>query len=142
MSGADKAVLDGKSGSLSGSLAGSLAATTLDYGDAPPKQASIPRRVVDSFRRDPHAHTTPPGFVGADGKVFDVEYAIAATADSPLARQLKGRHLQMIAIGGSIGEFWGTLVRSLSWHGGEELGGGGPKERNRGNRRMSRESEG
>jgi amino acid transporter len=27
------------------------------------------------------------------------------TANSGLARELKGRHLQMIAIGGSIGEF-------------------------------------
>lgn len=60
-------------------------------------------RMFDSFKRDPNAHATPPGTVGADGKVFDVETANAATADSGLARHLKGRHLQMIAIGGSIG---------------------------------------
>lgn len=67
-------------------------------------QGSFMTRLVDSFKRDPNAHTTPPGTVGADGKVFDVEHATAATAESPLARSLKGRHLQMIAIGGSIGE--------------------------------------
>lgn len=68
-------------------------------------------RVFDSFKRDPNAHATPPGTVGADGKVFDVEGAVAATAESPLSRHLKGRHLQMIAIGGSIGEFYDMLLQ-------------------------------
>jgi amino acid transporter len=72
------------------------------YGDDS-HRSGIMNRVVDSFKRDPHAHATPKGAVGADGKVFDVESAAAATAESPLARKLKGRHLQMIAIGGSIG---------------------------------------
>ncbi|RDI87344.1 hypothetical protein Vi05172_g2785 [Venturia inaequalis] len=76
-------------------------------------------RVVDSFKRDPHQHATPRGVVGADGKVFDVETAAAATAESPLARKLKGRHLQMIAIGGSIGT--GLFVGS-----GSALAHGGP----------------
>jgi amino acid transporter len=66
-------------------------------------RTGLMNRVVDSFRRDPNVHATPKGAVGADGKVFDVENAAAATAESPLARKLKGRHLQMIAIGGSIG---------------------------------------
>ncbi|KAF2405520.1 amino acid permease [Trichodelitschia bisporula] len=77
------------------------------------------QRFMDSFRRDPNIHATPKGVIGADGKVFDVESAAAATAESPLARKLKGRHLQMIAIGGSIGT--GLFVGS-----GSALANGGP----------------
>lgn len=64
---------------------------------------SVPRRILDSFKQDPNLRTTPRGVVGANGKVFDCEAAAHAIADSPLHRKLKGRHLQMIAIGGSIG---------------------------------------
>jgi amino acid transporter len=74
------------------------------YGDVDDSSRDgILLRVLDSFKRDPSAHTTPKGSVGANGKVFDVEGAASNTAESPLARKLKGRHLQMIAIGGSIG---------------------------------------
>lgn len=66
-------------------------------------QHSIARRFVESFKRDPNLTMTPPGVVGANGRVFHAEIAAEATATSPLARKLKGRHLQMIAIGGSIG---------------------------------------
>jgi amino acid transporter len=76
-------------------------------------------RFVDSFKKDPNAHATPTGAVGADGRVFDVETAAQATASSPLTRSLKGRHLQMIAIGGSIGT--GLFVGS-----GSALAHGGP----------------
>lgn len=61
------------------------------------------RRAWDSFKRDPDAHITKKGQVGANGHVFDLEGAAQSTAESGLARKLKGRHLQMIAIGGSIG---------------------------------------
>lgn len=75
------------------------------YGESSTQREGIGRRVLDSFKRDPNVTMTPKGTVGTDGKVFDVESAAANTANSPLARRLKGRHLQMIAIGGSIGMF-------------------------------------
>lgn len=76
-------------------------------------------RFIDSFRRDPHARvasrryvpprpTSSPSGTGSDtdvedGRYYDHKGAIYNTANPLLARELKGRHLQMIAIGGSIG---------------------------------------
>lgn len=90
-----------------------------EYGVTEEHRDSRWHRIVDSFKRDPNAHATPKGAVGANGKVFDVESAAANTADTGLQRKLKGRHLQMIAIGGSIGT--GLFVGS-----GEVLANGGP----------------
>ena len=61
------------------------------------------RSVIESFKRDPTLTVTPRGVIGGNGRVFDPEVAATITATSPLARKLKSRHLQMIAIGGSIG---------------------------------------
>jgi len=93
-------------GEASSTESGSLELNTLGtakYGETPVPRGSYTNRIIDSFRRDPHVRATPRGVVGADGNVFDLEAAAQATADSPLHRKLKGRHLQMIAIGGSIG---------------------------------------
>lgn len=89
------------------------------YSDEPNKKRTLTARFLHSFQRDPHAHTTPKGSFGGDGRVFDVEGAAQSTATSPLQRHLKGRHLQMIAIGGSIGT--GLFVGS-----GNALATGGP----------------
>jgi amino acid transporter len=86
------------------------------YDDADLAKYSFPRRIWEGFKPDPHAHTTPAGTVGADGRVFDVEGAAQATANSPLARKLKGRHLQMIAIGGSIGKAHLPFLASATDH--------------------------
>lgn len=91
----------------------------VEYGERIRKNQTFTSRVFDSFRRDPNAHATPKGVVGGDGRAFDVEEAAQATATSPLQRTLKGRHLQMIAIGGSIGT--GLFVGS-----GNALSNGGP----------------
>lgn len=68
-------------------------------------------RWIDSFR--------PMDFGTFDPNLTDEEKAAIATANSPLSRSLKGRHLQMIAIGGSIGT--GLFVGS-----GGALSTGGP----------------
>jgi len=62
----------------------------------------------DSFKRDPNASAlTSKGF-DPHAAGFDLEGAAAATANTGLSRRLKGRHLQMIAIGGSIGLYYRT----------------------------------
>jgi yeast amino acid transporter len=69
-------------------------------------------RFLESFRRDPDRQITPketPGMEFEGGRMhngahyYDIHLANLQTAQSGLARKLKGRHLQMIAIGGSIG---------------------------------------
>lgn len=55
-------------------------------------------RFVDSFKRDPNARTAEV-LVDAEGKPLPNQPA----GKPALAMKLKDRHLQMIAIGGSIG---------------------------------------
>lgn len=68
-------------------------------------------RFVDGFKRDPNSSifSSDPisnlegGRVHDGAHYYDLQSATHETANSGLARKLKGRHLQMIAIGGSIG---------------------------------------
>lgn len=68
------------------------------------------RRFVDSFKRGPNAHVSQPSQAAnlstgeGNHATFDHKGAAEATANSGLAHKLKARHMQMIAIGGSIGK--------------------------------------
>ena len=106
-----------------------------DYYQDDPSQSSRrgsrKERFLDSFRRDPNSILFPADHLGrmesstaARGggggvRYYDLQLATLETAHSGLARKLKGRHLQMIAIGGSIGS--GLFVAS-----GKALAAGGP----------------
>lgn len=77
-------------------------------------------RLIDSFRHHP-AHATSRVLVGKHGSVFNAEAAAYNTANTALMRKLKGRHLQMIAIGGSIGDYsvgplWGAVTANNKTH--------------------------
>ncbi|KAJ3495530.1 hypothetical protein NLG97_g3329 [Lecanicillium saksenae] len=93
-------------------------ATTTAYAVStkPPADAgdeNIPQRVMDSFKRAPgakladqkgyHVQDHMPDVERERERHYDVRVANARTASTGLSRELKGRHLQMIAIGGSIG---------------------------------------
>ena len=81
-----------------------------DYDNQPPPRFE---RFIDGFRRDPEATLLPRGPLGIldagahrvhEGlPYYDLRQATIETANPGLARKLHGRHLQMIAIGGSIG---------------------------------------
>ncbi|KAK9366674.1 amino acid permease-domain-containing protein [Lipomyces kononenkoae] len=72
---------------------------------------------VNSFR--PNEAYDSSARITVSGGDYDLEVAEKRTAQSRLSRCLKGRHLQMIAIGGSIGT--GLFINS-----GKALSNGGP----------------
>jgi len=88
--------------------------TNASDGDPEPRGGYVDR-ILSSF--SPHPNYKPRKVTG--DAAFDLEQANVAIAESPLSRRLKGRHLQMIAIGGSIGT--GLFVGS-----GNALRAGGP----------------
>lgn len=79
-----------------------------------PKADTFMGRFIDSFKRNPNARVTTEA-LDAEGKPLPD----APPAEPALAMKLKNRHLQMIAIGGSIGT--GLFVGS-----GSALSSGGP----------------
>ncbi|KAJ4164198.1 hypothetical protein LMH87_005882 [Akanthomyces muscarius] len=96
-----------------------------EYEQHPPLRFE---RLVDSFRRDPnstflladHDHDSAIARRQHNGShYYDLHLATLENAHIGLSRSLKGRHLQMIAIGGSIGT--GLFVVS-----GKALNAGGP----------------
>jgi amino acid transporter len=56
-------------------------------------------QVINNFRPDSAYDPESP----INGRLFDAKLAAYNTANTALVKKLKGRHLQMIAIGGSIG---------------------------------------
>lgn len=69
---------------------------------------------IDGFRRAEvhprrsrsggYQQTSQPAIPAAGDNRYDLVAASAKTANTALARELKGRHLQMIAFGGAIGK--------------------------------------
>jgi amino acid transporter len=60
---------------------------------------TLPKAFDGFLRNSANSPDTP-----IRGREFDANQAAYNTANTALVKKLKGRHLQMIAIGGSIGE--------------------------------------
>lgn len=69
-------------------------------------------KAFDSFRSGPARQFAPTH--GEEGRSFNPEAAAWNTAHTPLVRRLRGRHLQMIAIGGSIGKLHDSKLTHVS----------------------------
>lgn len=92
------------------------------YGNDKDAGRSFPMRFLDTFKRHPDCRMVDPIIDREDEESeagLNHRLAAVRTAQSGLVRKLKGRHLQMIAIGGSIGT--GLFVAS-----GRALSDGGP----------------
>ena len=64
------------------------------------------RRLIDSFKQDPNFSIVAK----QTGGEFDHRAAAERTANSGLAKHLKARHMQMIVIGGAIGDVDGSVA--------------------------------
>lgn len=85
-------------------------------------EQALPRfhRFIDSFKRDENLSFFPSDHLSQVNSqasnrhygphYYDLRMAALESANTGLARKLKGRHLQMIAIGGSIGRCFSSLV--------------------------------
>jgi amino acid transporter len=73
--------------------------------ERPERVRRLPK-AFDGFRSSATNNFIPPVIPGqyGIGGTFDAKQAAFNTANTPLVKKLKGRHLQMIAIGGSIGK--------------------------------------
>jgi amino acid permease len=100
---------DRRSPDIDGRTQYSNSAHEQNYGDDKDLRQGYGHRIWDSFKRNPNVRAIP---IRAINGVFDSRAAARGTAESPLARRLKGRHLQMIAIGGSIGTFSSSTSHS------------------------------
>lgn len=87
--------------------------TTWNISAKQPPPSKEPADWMDGFRRAERRSLKSRdggGYQPTDGPVYpgdrhyDLKAANAKTANTALARELKGRHLQMIAFGGAIGE--------------------------------------
>ncbi|TGO47544.1 hypothetical protein BCON_0273g00080 [Botryotinia convoluta] len=85
----------------------------------PKETRKFPTKAFDNFRSDAQKDVGPTYFVGTNGRTYNDKAAASNIANTHLVRILKGRHLQMLAIGGSIGT--GLFVSS-----GAALATGGP----------------
>ncbi|KAJ4207084.1 histidine permease [Fusarium solani] len=113
---------------LGGGSSGEEQGTTWNISAKQPPPSKEPADWMDGFRRAERRSLKSRdggGYQPTDGPVYpgdrhyDLKAANAKTANTALARELKGRHLQMIAFGGAIGT--GLFVAS-----GASLYRGGP----------------
>lgn len=69
-------------------------------GYSAPVRTQFGQRILDSFKRDPQSFIKDEN--GSHNQ-SDLENGAQNVPEPPLQRRLKARHVQMIAIGGSIG---------------------------------------